>query len=121
MGCWPKVNFFKKLNYKKKCLIRNALKEVNLLNILHQQINNLSGGQIQRMLFARILVQQSSLILLDEPFQGIDQVTCNTLIQSINNLRKKGCTIIIVLHDYQFISQYLSCILSLNQFNSTWR
>lgn len=121
MGCWPQVNFFKKLSDQKKNLVWNALKITNLLNMLHYRISDLSGGQIQRMLFARVLVQQSSLILLDEPFQCIDQITCKTLIHVISKLCKTGCTIIAVLHDYKFISKYFSHVLSINQFSSIWQ
>lgn len=121
MGCWPKINFFKKLNHYEKHLIWNTLQEVDLLNIYNYNINRLSGGQIQRMLIARILIQQSSLILLDEPFQYIDKTTCNTLISSIDNLRQKGSTIIMVVHNYKFISKYFSNILLLNQFSSIWQ
>lgn len=121
MGCWPKINFFKKLRHYEKYLIWNTLQETNLLNIYNYNINRLSGGQIQRMLIARILIQQSPLILLDEPFQCIDNPTCNILIRSIDRLRQKGCTIIMVLHNYEFISKYFSNILSLNQFSSSWQ
>lgn len=121
MGCWPKINFFKKINYYQQCLIWKALEKVKLIDLMHQCIDSLSGGQIQRMLFARILVQQSSLILLDEPFQGIDNITCEILINAMNQLQKMGCTIITVLHDKRFISRYFSKVLVLTQSTSVWK
>lgn len=121
MGCWPKINFFKKIDYNQKCLIWNALEKVNLVNLLNQHVHNLSGGQIQRMFLARILVQQSSLILLDEPFQDLDKSTCKTLINSMNKFQKIGCTIIAVLHNEKITSKYFSKILLLTKSTSTWK
>lgn len=121
MGCWPKTNFFKKINYYQKCLIWKALEKVQLTDLLNQHINNLSVGQFQRMLFARILVQESLLVLLDEPFQGIDKTTYGILIHSINQLKHIGCTIIATIHDTKYISKYFSKILLLTQSTSIWK
>lgn len=121
MGCWPKINFFKKINYHQQCLIWQALEKVKLVDLLNRCVDSLSGGQIQRMLLARILVQKSSLILLDEPFQGIDKMTCEILISSISQLQQIGCTIIAVLHDKKLTSRYFSQVLSLTQSTSIWQ
>lgn len=121
MGCWPKISFFKKINYYHRFLIQKALKKMGLINLVDKFIDNLSGGQIQRVMFARILVQRSSLILLDEPFQGIDSITCDTLIHSIVELQQIGCTIIVALHDEKFITKYFSKILLLTHTKNIWK
>lgn len=121
MGCWPKINFFKKITHHQKSLIWQALETVKLIDLLNQNIDSLSGGQIQRMLFARILVQKASLILLDEPFQGVDEITYEILINSIKQLQQIGSAIVIVLHDQKLISQYFSHTLSLTQSISIWK
>ncbi|ADV33453.1 ABC transporter (putative manganese transport system) [Candidatus Blochmanniella vafra str. BVAF] len=121
MGCWPRINFLKRINDEQKYLIWKALKKVKLLNLMHRCVHSLSGGEFQRMLFARILVQQAQFILLDEPLQGIDQETCEIFLSSINQMSQYGCTIVIVLHDNQFASKYLVYdTLLLTQSNSIW-
>lgn len=121
MGCWPRINFFRKINKYQKNLIWQILTELKLLNLLNNSIRNLSEGEFQRMLIARILVQQASFLLLDEPFQGIDISTRKTLMQIINKLCYNGCTIIIVLHNDQFLSQYFNCkTLLLTQTKNIW-
>ncbi|CAD83567.1 manganese transport system ATP-binding protein [Candidatus Blochmanniella floridana] len=121
MGCWPRVRFFKKINSQQRHLILQALEEVQLLDVINQRIDSLSGGQLQCMLFARVLVQQASYVLLDEPFQGLDKMHCKILIRAINKLCKNGCTIVIVLHN-RFISEYFihRDILLLTQHFSAW-
>lgn len=121
MGCWPKVSLFIKLGYHQQILIRNALKKVKLLDLRYQYIEDLSGGQFQRMLFARILVQQLPLILLDEPFQGVDMNICHIMMQSINQLCSNGCTVIMVLHDKKMVDKYFSNTLILTNTCSAWR
>lgn len=121
MGCWPKINFFKRIDHCQKCLIWKALEKVRLINLLNRCIDSLSEGQIQRMLFARILVQQSPLILLDEPFQGVDKFTCDILMQSIYQLQKMGCTILVVLHNEAITAKYFSKILLFTKNTSIWK
>lgn len=121
MGCWPKINLFKKLSYYQKILICRALKTMQLSRLLHRYIGDLSGGQFQRMLFARVLVQQSPLILLDEPCQGIDQKICSIMMHAVSQLCKNGCTAIMVLRDEKLIEKYFSSILVLTCSYSIWK
>ena len=58
--------------------------------LAHSPVGELSGGQLQRVLFARLLVQQAPLILLDEPFTGIDSATTQILLQVIAQLHRQG-------------------------------
>ncbi|WP_159714924.1 metal ABC transporter ATP-binding protein [Blochmannia endosymbiont of Camponotus nipponensis] len=120
MGCWPRTNLFQKLNWHQRAVIWRSLEQVRLLDVLHQYIENLSGGQVQRMLFARILVQQASLILLDEPFQGIDINTCRIMIRAVNLLCKRGCTVIAALHNHELVTEYFPNTLSLTCSCSIW-
>jgi zinc/manganese transport system ATP-binding protein len=69
-------------------------------------IRTLSGGQFQRMLFARIILEDSSLIILDEPFTAIDVHTSEALIKLIKTWHKQGKTILLVLHDLQMAKKY---------------
>lgn len=121
MGCWPKLSLFSELRYYQKIKVCRALKTVKLLNLLRQYVGSLSGGQFQRMLFARVLVQQASLILLDEPFQGVDKSICKIMIRSIIQLCNQGCTVIVVSHDYKLVARYFSTILMLTDSYGVWK
>ena len=85
---------------------REALTEVGLNGFEDRQMAALSGGQFQRLLFARVIVQDASLILLDEPFSGMDAETTARLIQLLLNWHRQGRTIICVLHDLLLIQKY---------------
>lgn len=115
MGCWPRSGMiFPKIKYNYQKNIWRELKRVGLDRLLNKTIDVLSGGQFQRMLFARLFVQQAPLILLDEPFAAIDNYYSSLLMETINELNQQGCTIIIALHDYSKITKYFSNILRLS-------
>ena len=76
MGCWPRVSLFSGFRRETRSRIASALERVGLDAMALSTIDALSGGQFQRMLFARILVQQAPLVMLDEPFTGVDEATC---------------------------------------------
>ena len=83
-----------------------ALAEVGLAGLDSREISSLSGGQFQRMLFARVMVQDASVILLDEPFAAVDAETTMRLFQIILSWHRQGKTIICVLHDLLLIQKY---------------
>lgn len=80
--------------------VAEALSIVGLTGFENRTINNLSNGQFQRALFARIIVQDADVILLDEPFNAVDAKTNLDLCSVINNWRKQGKTVIAVIHDF---------------------
>lgn len=121
MGCWPKISLFAKINCYQQMMICRVLKKVKLLNLQHRYIEDLSGGQFQCMLFARMLVQKASLILLDEPFQGIDISMRHMMLRLVSHLCNNGCTVIIVLHDDALINKYFSSVLMLTNSCSIWK
>ena len=69
-------------------------------------IDTLSGGQLQRTLFARVLVQDQPVILLDEPFNAIDAKTLSDLTGVIKQWHQNQCTIIMVTHDLDYVKQH---------------
>lgn len=86
--------------------IAEALETVGMTAMAHSPVGELSGGQLQRVLFARLLVQQAPLILLDEPFTGIDSATTQLLLQVIAQLHQQGRTVIAVLHDMSMVANH---------------
>jgi zinc/manganese transport system ATP-binding protein len=82
---------------------RQAMALVGLAGFEHRTIDTLSGGQFQRALFARVIVQQAKLILLDEPFAAIDAATTRDLLALIALWHKEGRTVIVVSHDLELV------------------
>lgn len=112
MGLWPRLGIFKGLSTKDQPLVDNALAKVALTGFNTRQLTELSGGQLQRVFFARLIAQEAEIILLDEPFTGIDLQTTKDLIQLILSWHKEGKTIIAVLHDIHLIKEFFpECLL----------
>lgn len=83
-----------------------VLERVGLAGLAKTPIEALSGGQFQRMLFARVMVQQAPLVMLDEPFTGIDEATSRELMDLILEMHRQGQTILAVLHDNQRVADF---------------
>ena len=98
MGCWPRKKIIHWLS-PNKARVFAALEQVCISHLSNVSINALSGGEFQRMLFARMLVQDLPIMLMDEPFTGIDEETQQVLLTLIMKLHTEGKTIIAVLHD----------------------
>ncbi len=86
--------------------MEQALKKVGLSGMGNRSIQELSGGQAQRLLFARIILQNASLIILDEPFTAIDTPTCRHLVELILDWHRQGKTIIVALHNLDLVKTY---------------
>ncbi len=78
------------------------------------RIGNLSGGQQQRVLLARALVKSPRLMLLDEPFAGLDASISEELYSLYRDLNKQGVTIVMASHDYMAIGKYASKVMLMN-------
>jgi zinc/manganese transport system ATP-binding protein len=86
--------------------VLHALAAVGLSEFAERPIAALSSGQFQRVLFARILVQDAKLILLDEPFNAVDAKTTYDLLELVRRWRGEGRTVVAVLHDYEQVRAY---------------
>jgi zinc/manganese transport system ATP-binding protein len=98
MGLWPQWGWLSPLSNHQETSIVQALQAVGMDHAMMSPLNQLSGGQIQRVLFARLMVQNSSVILLDEPFEGIDRQTVLNLTHLIQNWHHLGKCIVAVIH-----------------------
>lgn len=103
MGLWPQSGIFKGMKLSIRHQISQALDRVGLTGFEHRSLEALSGGQLQRLFFARVITQNASLILLDEPFTGIDQPTTKELMGLIMEWISQGKTVIAVLHDINMV------------------
>ncbi|MEA9391879.1 ABC transporter ATP-binding protein [Acerihabitans sp. TG2] len=120
MGCWPATGLLGRIGRADKKRIEQALERVGLSALSSRPIEALSGGQFQRMLFARLLVQHAPLVLLDEPFTGIDSQTCRLLMEVIAQLHTRGQTLLVVLHDSDLVARHFPQTLMLSQKHVHW-
>lgn len=115
MGLYPEMNLFQRTTKKEWEKVNNALAKVNLTNYSERQIGALSGGQFQRVLIARCLVQNADYIFLDEPFVGIDSVSEKIIMDTLMDLKANGKTILIVHHDLSKVKDYFNNLIILNK------
>ena len=99
MGCWRQAGLFRSITSAMVDRARAALDVVGLDGFENRPAGALSRGQLQRVLFARLLVQDAKVMLLDEPFTAIDDATSETLLRVIHQWHDEGRTVIAVIHD----------------------
>ena len=98
MGTYGGLGWFRRPGAKERD-VAAALRRVGIPHLAHRPINQLSGGERQRTFLARLLAQQSDLLLLDEPFAGVDAASQETITNVLHGLRDAGRTVVIVHHD----------------------
>ncbi len=97
-----------------------ALHTVGLAELADRSVGSLSGGQFQRVLFARLLLQDAAVILLDEPFRAVDTKTVEDLIQLIERWHGEGRTVLAALHDIEQVRAYFPRTLLLAREVVAW-
>jgi zinc/manganese transport system ATP-binding protein len=113
MGLWREIGPFGWLGRKRQARIDDAIAAVGLTGFELRPIGSLSGGQMQRVLFARLLLQDARLVLLDEPFTAIDTRTMADLIGVVQGWHGEGRTVLAVLHDYETVRAHFPQTLML--------
>ena len=111
---------FRSIGKDRLAATRAALQRVALADMESRPIQALSAGQFQRVLFARTIVQDASLILLDEPFTAIDAATTKVLMSVIEDWHVQGRTVIAVLHDMDLVRQHFPHTLLLSNHAARW-
>jgi zinc/manganese transport system ATP-binding protein len=106
LGAWSMLGLFRGANAQVRRRADQALAEVGLGGFGQRQVGELSVGQFQRVLFARVLVQDAPLILLDEPFNAIDTRTTADLLALVHRWHAEGRTVLAVLHDLDQVRQH---------------
>ena len=95
--------------------VRLALQLVGLDELADRQIGELSGGQQQRMFIARALAQEAELILMDEPFTGLDLISQESIFQILEELGKRNVTVLVALHDLKLAAEHFDWAMLLNR------
>lgn len=113
MGVWPRLGFTGQVDQASRLAIENAMERTGIQSIADRPIHMLSAGQLQRALFARTIVQDAPVILLDEPFTAIDQATEADLLTLIDDWSREGRAVIMVLHDLSAVLHHCHSALLL--------
>jgi zinc/manganese transport system ATP-binding protein len=103
MGLWRRTGLFGGIDRKARAAIERAIAAVGLTGFEDRAIATLSGGQMQRTLFARLLLQDADLIVLDEPFNAIDTKTCADLLDLVRRWHGERRTVLAALHDIETV------------------
>ncbi len=112
MGLWRQMGLFGGLGRQGRRKLAEALAQVGLTGFERRPIGTLSGGQLQRARFARLLLQDAPLILLDEPYSAVDSQTVDDMATLVRRWHAEGRTVIAVLHDLEHVrNQYPEALL----------
>lgn len=106
IGLWHQCGAMRGMGASQSKQITEALLAVGIEHLGERAVGTLSAGQFQRVLFARLLVQNSPLILLDEPFAAIDERTIEDLLEIVHQWHRAGRTIIAVLHEFDQVEAH---------------
>lgn len=115
MGRYGKMNFLRIASRRDKELVQQAMERLGIAHLAKRQIGELSGGQKKRVFLARALAQQSPIILLDEPFTGVDIETENTIMQLLKQLRAEGYLILVSTHNLSSVPEFCDQTLIINR------
>jgi len=106
MGRYGKMNFLRIPRKRDHEAVRQALERVNMGEFRKRQIGELSGGQRKRVFLARAIAQQARVILLDEPFTGVDATTENQIIELLRQMRDEGAVMLVSTHDLGSVPEF---------------
>ena len=114
MGLFRELGLLGRVSCQRRAKIISALERVGMAAFADRQIGQLSGGQQQRVFLARALAQDADLILLDEPFAGVDAATEKAIVNVLRELRDAGKTVVVVHHDLTTVAEYFDRVFVIN-------
>jgi zinc/manganese transport system ATP-binding protein len=120
MGLWRRIGAFGAIGKIERERIHGAIATVGLTGFERRPISGLSGGQMQRVLFARLLLQEQRLIVLDEPFNAIDDRTVADLIALVRRWHGERRTVLAALHDMNLVRRHFPQTLLLAREPIAW-
>lgn len=119
-GAWSRIGAFGRVSRSDDARIDAAMAQMGLSALHARLISALSAGQLQRVLFARLIVQDAPVILLDEPFTAVDTATEADLLALLHHWGSEGRTVVAVLHDNDMILQNFSHTLLMARRMIAW-
>lgn len=114
MGLYRQIGLLRFAGRREKAQALACLEQVGMAAFAGRQIGQLSGGQQQRVFLARALAQGADLLVLDEPFAGVDAATERAIVQVLRSLKAAGKTIACVHHDLATVAEYFDHVLLMN-------
>ena len=115
MGRYGSMNQLRIPRNSDRVAVRDALQRVDLFDLRHRPIGTLSGGQRKRTFLARAIAQRADVLLLDEPFNGVDVRTEQLMAQLFLNFRDEGRTILISTHDLSHVREFCDLVVLINK------
>lgn len=115
MGRYGYLNFLRIPRREDKTIVEESLERVGMLELRDRQIGELSGGQRKRVFLARALAQRGRVILLDEPFTGVDVTTENAIITLLRQLRSEGHLILVSTHNLGSVPEFCDQVVLVNR------
>ena len=115
MGRYSYRRWWQDLTANDYKLADEALEKVRMSDYRGRQIGQLSGGQQQRVFMARALAQNADILLLDEPFAGVDAATERAILDVLEDLKNEGKTVVVVHHDLATAAEYFDLLILLKQ------
>ena len=115
MGRYGHMGWLRRPSGRDRALVDAALARVNMAAFRHRQIGELSGGQKKRVFLARALAQEGQVILLDEPFTGVDVTTEESIVKHLTELRDEGRVMLISTHNLGSVPEYCDHAILINR------
>ncbi len=115
MGRYGHMGFLRRASALDKHKVDQALERVSMSQLRHRQIGELSGGQKKRVFLARALAQEGQVILLDEPFTGVDVTTEDAIIDLLKELRDEGRVMLVSTHNLGSVPQFCDQVVLVNR------
>lgn len=114
MGRIGHIGWLRRPSRRDREAVRRALEQVGLADLTNRPLGELSGGQLQRTFIARALAQEAPLLLMDEPFAGVDAASEEAILHLLNRLRESGVTVLLATHDLRMAAERFDQVLLLN-------
>lgn len=115
MGRYRTLGWMKRPGKNDQRAVKQALAQMNISDLAHHSIGELSGGQQQRVFLARALAQEPHILLMDEPFTGVDVTTQEATLRLLNDLQAQGVTVMVSTHDLNLAAARFDRVLLLNR------
>jgi manganese/iron transport system ATP-binding protein len=118
MGRYRKIGWLRRPSAADRTQVAEALERVGLAQRARERFGTLSGGQRQRVLLARAIAARPKLLLLDEPFNGVDAVSQHAILEAMNALKREGASVVVSTHDLAIAHLACDevCLLNRHQF-----
>lgn len=114
-GAYAQLGLFHKPGSKEKAAAWKVMQQVQIEHLADRQLNQVSGGQLQRAFVARAILQDADLIILDEPFVGIDAESEGQIMNILRLWKQEGRTILVIHHDLSKVHDYFDELILMNR------